>query len=112
MAKNLTLKLFNKNVLYLPWITLSISSERTSGFLEPSLSYSSDGLDSSIPYYRVLSSTSDLTIAPRMIASRGTGLEFNIRKAHNKKFIRNLDLIYLNKDKEFSREFEEKKESR
>jgi LPS-assembly protein len=112
LAKNLTLKLFNKNVLYLPWIPFSISSERTSGFLEPSLSYSSDGLDSSIPYYRVLSSTSDLTIAPRMIASRGTGLEFNIRKAHNKKFIRNLDFIYLSKDKEFSREFEEKKENR
>ena len=112
LAKNLTLKLFDKNVLYLPWIPFSISSERASGFLEPSLSYSSDGLDATIPYYRVLSSTSDLTIAPRIIASRGTGLELNIRKAHNKKFLRNLDLTYLSKDKEFSREFEEKKGSR
>lgn len=112
LAKNLTLKLFDKNVLYLPWIPFSISSERTSGFLEPSLSYSSDGLDATIPYYRVLSSSSDLTIAPRIIANRGTGLELNIRKAHNKKFLRNLDLTYLSKDTEFSREFEEKKGSR
>ena len=106
IAKNVSLELFNQKILILPAIPFTTSSDRMSGFLEPSLSYSSDGVDFLAPYFKVASEKSDYTVAPRLIAKRGTGLEFNARYIHGKEnTLGNLDFLYLNKDKEYSKEF-------
>jgi LPS-assembly protein len=76
------------------------------GYLEPSISYSSDGIDIMIPYYKVVSSKSDITVAPRYIAKRGPGIEMNYRSLHGKdNNFRNLDIIYFTKDDEFEDEY-------
>ena len=83
-AKNVKIKAFDKTIIRFPAIPFATSKDRTSGFLEPSLSYSSDGVDFMIPYYQVTSKKSDLTIAARNISERGLGLEGNIRNIHGK----------------------------
>jgi LPS-assembly protein len=105
LAKNIKIKAAGSTIFAFPYIPFATSDERMSGFLEPSISYSSDGIDLMIPYYKVISSSSDITFAPRHIAKRGSGLEINYRALHgqNNNF-RNLDVIYLNKDKEFKKE--------
>jgi len=111
-AKNVSLKIFDKTILYLPAIPFSTSSERSSGFLEPVFSYSSDGLDFLSPFYKVTSEKSDITIAPRYIAKRGFGFELNGRYLHGQNSMRNFDAIFLSKDKEFSKEFNTSKKDR
>lgn len=104
-AKSIKLKVMGKTILALPQLPFATSTERMSGFLEPSLSFSSDGADITLPYYKVLSSSSDITIAPRVIAKRGQGLELNFRSLHGEnRNLRNLDLIYFNKDNEYEKE--------
>ena len=66
-----------------------------------------------IPYYRVISKKSDITIAPRYIAKRGPGIEMNYRSLHgNDNNFRNLDLIYFSNDDEFEDEFFDEETSR
>lgn len=105
LAKSIKLQVMGKTVLALPQLPFATSTERMTGFLEPSLSFSSDGADITLPYYKVLSSSSDITIAPRMIAKRGQGLELNFRSLHGEnRNLRNLDLIYFSKDNEYEKE--------
>jgi len=77
--EDLTLKVLGKTVLKLPYLPFPTTTERLSGFLEPELSLTSDGLDLYLPYFWVLSKKSDLTIAPRILKDRGSGLEANYR---------------------------------
>ena len=66
-----------------------------------------------IPYYKVISKKSDITIAPRYIAKRGPGIEMNYRSLHGKNNnFRNLDLIYFSNDDEFEDEFFDEETSR
>jgi LPS-assembly protein len=105
LAKNIKIKAAGSTIFAFPYISFATSDERMSGFLEPSISYSSDGIDLMIPYYKVINSKSDITFAPRHIAKRGSGLEINYRALHGKKNdYRNLDVIYFNKDDEFKKE--------
>ena len=102
-AKKVKVKIYDTTILKLPYLPFSTSKERTSGFLEPTVSFSSDGLDFTVPYYQVTSKKSDITIAARNISDRGFGIEGNIRKVHgNRKNLRNFDLIYFNNDKKYS----------
>ena len=104
-AKDIKLKAAGTTIFAFPIIPFATSNERMSGFLEPTISYSSDGLDLMIPYYKVISKKSDITIAPRLIAKRGSGIEINYRALHgDKKNYRNFDLLYFNKDDEFEKE--------
>lgn len=113
LAKNIKIKASGKTIFALPLIPFAISEERMSGFLEPSISYSSDGIDLMAPYYKVISNSSDLTLASRYIAKRGPGLELNYRSLHGKnKNYRNIDLIYFFKDDEFNKENMTKDSSR
>ena len=101
-AKKVKVKILDRTILKLPYIPFATSSERMTGFLEPSLSYSSDGLDFMIPYYKVISDKSDITLATRNISERGLGFEGNFRRLHGEKNnLSNFDFIYFNKDKEF-----------
>jgi LPS-assembly protein len=105
LAKNIKIKAAGSSIFAFPYIPFATSDERMSGFLEPSISYSSDGIDLMIPYYKVISNKSDITFAPRLIAERGSGIEINYRSLHgqNNNF-RNLDIIFFNKDDEFEKE--------
>ncbi|MDA9174196.1 LPS assembly protein LptD [Gammaproteobacteria bacterium] len=113
LAKNVKIKAANKTIFALPYLPFATSDERMSGFLEPSISYSSDGMDMMIPYHRVISKKSDITIAPRYIAKRGPGIEMNYRSLHgNDNNFRNVDLIYFSNDDEFKDEFFDEETSR
>ena len=113
LAKNVKIKAANKTIFALLYLPFATSDERMSGFLEPSISYSSDGMDMMIPYYRVISKKSDITIAPRYIAKRGPGIEMNYRSLHgNDNNFRNVDLIYFSNDDEFKDEFFDEETSR
>lgn len=110
-ARNLTLKLGGASVIKAPYLPFATTSERLSGFLEPSISSSSDGVDFSIPYFAILSAHSDITLGARNIAERGSGIEINYRylKKHTKN---NIDAFYFNSDKEMQNNFPELKDSR
>ena len=105
LAKNIKIKAAGSTIFAFPYVPFATSDERMSGFLEPSISYSSDGIDLMIPYYKVITSKSDITFAPRHIAKRGSGIEINYRALHGEKNnYRNIDIIYFNKDDEFKKE--------
>ena len=112
-AKKVKVKAFDKTILRLPYIPFATSQERMTGFLEPKLSYSSDGLDFMIPYYQVISDKSDITIAVRNISDRGAGLEGNVRNLHGESNnLRNIDLFYFNNDKEHRNNYLDEPKSR
>ena len=112
-AKQVKVKAFDKTILRLPYLPFATSDERMSGFLEPSVSFSSDGLDFMLPYYQVISNKSDITIAARNINERGFGLEGNFRKIHGKiNNLRNIDFIYFDNDKEYGKLYPENSNSR
>jgi LPS-assembly protein len=113
VAKNIKIKAVDKTIFALPLLPFATSDERMSGYLEPSISYSSDGIDVMVPYYKVISKNSDITFAPRYIAKRGPGIEMNYRSLHGKNNdFRNLDIIYFTKDDEFEDEFIKEDSSR
>ena len=64
-AKKVKVNAFDKTILKLPFLPFATSQERLTGFLEPKISYSSDGLDFMVPYYFVVSDMSDMTLALR-----------------------------------------------
>ena len=56
-----------------------------------------------IPYFKVISGKSDITLAARNISDRGLGFEGNFRKLHGKENnLSNFDFIYFKEDKEFN----------
>ena len=112
-AKKVKVKALDRTILRLPYIPFATSNERMTGFLEPSLSYSSDGLEFMIPYFKVISGKSDITLAARNISDRGLGFEGNFRKLHGKENnLSNFDFIYFKEDKEFNALYPEQSEKR
>ena len=112
-AKKVKVKALDRTILRLPYIPFATSNERMTGFLEPSLSYSSDGLDFMIPYFKVISNKSDITMAARNISDRGLGFEGNFRKLHGKENnLSNFDFIYFKEDKEFNALYPEQSKKR
>ena len=81
--EDLRLKILDKTVLRLPYLPFPATTKRLSGFLEPELNFTSDGLDLFLPYFWVLSKHSDITLAPRILKKRGSGLEVNYRYLSN-----------------------------
>ena len=112
-AKKVKVKALDRTILRLPYIPFATSNERMTGFLEPSLSYSSDGLEFMIPYFKVISDKSDITLAARNISDRGLGFEGNFRKLHGKENnLSNYDFIYFKEDKEFNALYPEQSKKR
>ena len=112
-AKKVKVKALDRTILRLPYIPFATSNERMTGFLEPSLSYSSDGLEFMIPYFEVISGKSDITLAARNISDRGLGFEGNFRKLHGKENnLSNFDFIYFKEDKEFNTLYPEQSKKR
>ena len=102
--KDLTLKVLDKTILKLPYLPFPATTKRLSGFLEPELSLTSDGVDLYLPYFWVLSKKSDLTIAPRVLKERGSGIEANFRYLTNSNSSNFVDLLFFPKDKEFKKQ--------
>lgn len=105
--EDLTLKVLDKTILKLPYLPFPATTERLSGFLEPELSLTSDGVDLYLPYFWVLSKKSDLTIAPRLLKDRGSGLEANYRylTKSDSDSANFFDLLFFPEDKEFRKEY-------
>ncbi|OIR09687.1 LPS-assembly protein LptD precursor [mine drainage metagenome] len=60
-------------VLYTPWMDFALNDSRRSGFLAPTFgSTTTGGTEFSIPYYWSIAPNLDATLAPRLIAKRGT----------------------------------------
>ena len=112
-AEKVKIKIFDQTIIKLPYLPFATSSDRMTGFLEPTLSYSSDGLDFMIPYFKVISEKSDVTLAARNISERGFGFEGNIRAVHgDNKHLRSCDFIYFNEDKEYQELYPKTSDSR
>lgn len=63
-------------ILYTPWMDFALNSARRSGFLGPTFaSTNKGGTEFTLPYYWSIAPNFDATIAPRVIAKRGT--QFN-----------------------------------
>ena len=109
-AKKIRLEIFDKTVFRFPYLPIYLSEDlennpkRHSRFLNPSISYSSDGFDFTLPYKKILSDNSNLIFGPRAIAKRGNGFEFQLNSVKEQNIFR-ANLIYLNSDKEFDKRY-------
>jgi LPS-assembly protein len=71
-ARNMSIKVRDVPVLYLPYARFPIDDRRQSGFLYPSIGGSnSGGLDIELPYYLNLAPNYDATLSPRLVGRRG-----------------------------------------
>ncbi|MDP2821481.1 MAG: LPS assembly protein LptD [Sulfuritalea sp.] len=72
-ARNATLYFKGAPILYSPWLSFSLNNERKSGLLTPTFgSTSSGGVEYTQPVYWNIAPNMDATIAPRIMAKRGT----------------------------------------
>lgn len=67
-------------LLYLPWVSFPLSSERKSGFLFPSIgSTSNNGFELAVPYYWNIAPNADFTFQPVEYTKRGADLGGDLR---------------------------------
>lgn len=75
IARNVTLRVQDIPVMYLPWVSFPINDERASGLLAPILGSTRDGgFDIAAPYYLNLAPNYDATLTPRIQIERGVVL--------------------------------------
>lgn len=79
-ATNVTLRVKDLPVFYTPYIQFPIDDRRQSGFLQPSISNSSDtGFSLLTPYYFNLAPNYDATLYPTLMTKRGLQMEGEVR---------------------------------
>ena len=83
VIEGVRLKIKGVTVIYIPKLRTAIGNKRMSGFLTPSVSKGTKGLDIELPYYFNLSPNYDLVLSPKIIPSRGNGLYSNFRYLSN-----------------------------
>jgi LPS-assembly protein len=67
-------------ILYLPWLSFPLGTERKSGFLFPTIGNSSrSGLQLSVPYYFNIAPNADFTFQPMEFSKRGMDLGGDLR---------------------------------
>lgn len=72
VARDASVEFLGVPILYTPYIDFSLTSERKSGFLPPSVGSSeSSGFEATIPYYWNIAPNRDATISPRILSRRG-----------------------------------------
>jgi LPS-assembly protein len=85
-------------VLYIPYFSFPVSKKRTSGFLYPKISSSSNsGLEVEIPFYWNIAENVDATITPHYMSKRGLQLQTEVRYLTGLQ-AGQIDLEYLNND--------------
>jgi LPS-assembly protein len=68
-------------LMYLPWVSFPLSSERKSGFLFPGIGNTSiNGVQISIPYYWNIAPNADLTFQPILYSKAGVDLGGDFRQ--------------------------------
>ncbi|HUX62563.1 LPS-assembly protein LptD [Sulfuricella sp.] len=94
-------------ILYTPWMSFSLNSERKSGLLSPSFgSTVNSGVEFSLPYYWNIAPNRDATITPRFMTKRGLQLKNELRYLDpNYVGIANLEILpndqVANRDRSF-----------
>jgi LPS-assembly protein len=88
-------------LMYLPWMSFPLSSERKSGFLFPSIGNTSvNGVQLSVPYYWNIAPNADFTFQPILYSKAGIDLGGDFRQmTENQRG--ELDWNYLPYDKEY-----------
>ncbi len=72
-ARNARVEFKGVPILYTPWMDFPLNNNRRSGFLGPTFgSTNKGGAELTVPYYWNIAPNYDATIAPRVIAKRGT----------------------------------------
>lgn len=75
VARDVTFRIADVPVMYLPYFSFPLSDKRKTGFLIPSIaSSSSRGFELSTPFYINIAPNQDATITPRLMANRGVML--------------------------------------
>ena len=79
-ARNVVVKLKGVPIFYSPRLRVPVSADRQTGFLFPNAGYSGDeGVDLATPFYLNLAPNYDVTLTPRHVSDRGTGLTTELR---------------------------------
>lgn len=103
-AKDVVLEFKGVPFFYFPYMRFPVGEERLSGFLFPSFGNSDQhGSELLAPYYWNIAPDLDATITPWVMSKRGIMLQNEVRYL-NQKSAGQLDLDYLDKDKEFNDE--------
>lgn len=98
-AKNMVIRVGQVPIFYAPWFAFPVGEGRQSGLLYPQLSRSSEnGLDLAQPIYLNLAPNRDMTITPRYIEKRGTGIEIETRFL-GEKYFNQANIAYLPDDR-------------
>lgn len=72
IAKHMRLNIKDVPVFYFPYVRFPVGPDRLTGFLFPSLSINSDGIDDfRVPFYWNIAPNMDATITPRYMEERG-----------------------------------------
>ena len=79
-GRNARVDFFDVPILYLPWLSFPLSSERKSGFLFPSVgNTSTSGAQLAVPYYWNIAPQADFTFQPVEYSKRGPDLGGDLR---------------------------------
>jgi LPS-assembly protein len=81
ILKSARIQIREQTILYVPWLSYPVGTERRSGFLLPELAHSShNGYEATLPYYLVLGQSADMTFYSQYLEKRGLkpGGEFRI----------------------------------
>jgi LPS-assembly protein len=79
-ARNTRVDFLGVPILYSPWLTFPLGSERKSGFLFPGIGYSTrSGWQANVPYYFNLAPNYDAVFNPVWMSDRGVDLTGNFR---------------------------------
>jgi len=98
VGHNVTVDFFDVPIFWTPYIDFPLNDERKSGFLAPSLGFSTfSGFDITTPYYLNLAPNYDATLVPRIISKRGFDMGGEYRYLTNDSN-GSLDLNYLPHD--------------
>jgi len=103
IIRDIKLKIGKVPVFYFPYLRAAAGKERLSGFLAPSIRQGKDGLDISLPYYFNIAANQDLTLAPRYVEERGSGLGLSYRYLNNTNE-GEISLSGLSKDRKYKKE--------
>lgn len=80
IAKHAVLRVGDIPVLYTPYLSFPTSKDRKSGFLIPTIGYTSlGGYDMAIPYYLNLAPALDATLVPHIYSERGLMMGGDLR---------------------------------
>lgn len=79
-GRNASVDFLGVPIVYLPWVSFPLSSERKSGFLFPSIgSTSNSGFQLAVPYYWNIAPNADFTFQPVEYTKRGADLGGDLR---------------------------------